>query len=187
MWENNLRVLIWQFYCAVTLCRRAASVLRTVWVQSDRFQFFFKREVSLGVNSHIWRGVSCFFFAFGRSSRLTLLVGEQHTCSISQTFLVSYEKWPPKSENPKNTVFRQHDGTTPYVSTPDLSTPPIQLQDFSTPRPYNSKTLQLLDFTTPRLYNPIHFNSKTLQPQDFTTPRLFNSKTLQPQMLQPHL
>ena len=82
---------------------------------------------------------------------------------------------------------RQHDGTTPYVSTPDLSTPPIQLQDFSTPRPYNSKTLQLLDFTTPRLYNPIHFNSKTLQPQDFTTPRLFNSKTLQPQMLQPHL
>ena len=105
MWENNLRVLIWQFYYTVTLCRRAASVLRTVWVQSDRFQFFFKREVSLGVNSHIWRGVSCFFFAFGRSSRLTLLVGEQHTCSISQTFLVSYEKWPPKSENPKNTVF----------------------------------------------------------------------------------
>ena len=58
---------------------------------------------------------------------------------------------------------QQHGSTTPYVSTPDLSTPPIQLQDFSTPRPYNSKTLQLLDFTTPRLYNPIHFNSKTLQ------------------------
>ena len=86
---------------------------------------------------------------------------------------------------PNKCTNRQHDGTTPYVSTPDLSTPPIQLQDFSTPRPYNSKTLQLLDFTTqdfttPSILTPRLYNPKTLQPQDFSTPRLYNPRCYNP-------
>ena len=81
---------------------------------------------------------------------------------------------------PKNmVVLRLHDGSALDVSAPDCSALLFQLQDFSAPRLFSSKTFQPQDFSAPWL-----FSSKTFQLQDFSAPifsapRLFSSKTFQ--------
>ena len=89
---------------------------------------------------------------------------------------------------------------SPDVSAPDCSALLFQLQDFSAPRHFcsktfqpqdfsaprlfSSKTFQLQDFSAPRLFSSNFFSSKTFQLQDFSAPRCFSSKTFQPQMFQ---